>query len=410
MEIPLAISKAMDDQAENKVQERRLIRMPKDFREFYMFELYDYVSIRAVNSNKIIALQIAPAYKEDAENDSLSAYVSSEVFYLSRVTGIKDLKPGSRNVEMVQGITIGCDPELFLVDNDGNVVPASRFFRRFSNVGYDGPMMELRPLPSTNEEVVADNIMGLINKARNRLNSHTNIIGLDNKYILSGHNISMLSASSYKGGSAGFHIHFGLPTQLLGNHKYARKLLAAQMVKALDFYVGIPAIIPEGSEDYFRRTSIASAYGKPGNFILDCRTLEYRVPGGSLLRHPILTKGILGLGAAVIEDVVSRVKIITNDYTLLENMLPDKSLNTVYPNIPVPTEIYQTIVAPNTLAAEAKLDVIVNDVRHMVGYEARAKSIESFFEMIKSKFSNNIEVNWRNYYEGQQRSVDMYPS
>lgn len=406
MEIPLTISKTMDE--ESKLPERRLIRMPKEFRELFLFQLDDYISVRALDGGKIIALQIAPAYKEDVESDPLTAYVTSEVFNRSRVGDVKDVKTRTQNIEMVQGITIGCDPELFLLDRLGNVVPANRFFRRFSNVGYDGVMMELRPLPSTSESVVADNIMSLLRSARHTLNNTTNILGFDNRYVNSGKDVQMFGASAYKGTAAGFHVHFGLPAQLLGNHRYARKLLAAQMVKALDYYVGIPAIIPEGSEDYFRRTFIGSAYGKPGNFILDNRTLEYRVPGGSLLRHPVLTKGLLGLAAAVIEDVVSRVRILTEDYSLLETMLPDQSLKTVYPNIPVATEIYQTIVAPNAAGAEAKLNTIIEDVRQMVGYETRAESIEPFFRFIKFKFSNNIELNWRSYYEGQPGSLDMH--
>ena len=126
------------------------------------------------------------------------------------------------------------------------------------------------------------------------------------------------------------------------------------------------------------------------------------------MRHPILAEGILGLGAAVIEDVVSRVKKITEDYSFLETMLPDKSLTTVYPNIPQPTEIFQMIVSPNVGPAQERLGTIVNDVRQMVGYEARARSIEAYFKHINTKFSNDVEANWRNHYEGQQKSVDMY--
>jgi hypothetical protein len=253
-------------------------------------------------------------------------------------------------------------------------------------------------------------MMGLFNKARHVLNSTRNILGLNGKTVPSGQEVTMLAASAYKGTSAGFHLHFGLPLQLLGKHKHGRELLASQMVKALDFYVGIPAIIPEGNEDYFRRTFIASGYGKPGNFILDNRTLEYRVPGGSLLRHPVLTTGILGLGALVIEDVVSRVRAITKDYQLLESMLPDESLKAVYPNIPHASNIYQTIVSPQTTLAEGHLPTIINDVRQMVGYERRAASVEAYFESVKLRFSNNIEDNWRTHYERQPRSLDIFPT
>jgi len=407
MEIPLTVSETMDERGKLDINEHRVIRMPKDFRDDFMFDLNDFVSLRSADG-KVIALRILPAYKEDAEADGMSAYITSDAFIASRIIPTKDSKTRIQNVELVQGITLGCDPELFLVDAQGNMVHANRFFRRFANVGYDGPMLELRPMPSTKEEGVSANLMSLLNQARAHLNTFKNVNLINNIPIPKTDELRIVAASAYKSVAAGFHLHFGLPRQLLGGHKYMLKLLAGQMVKALDFYVGIPAIIPEGSEDFFRRTFVGSAYGKPGNFILDNRTLEYRLPGGTLMKHPILAQGILGLGAAVIEDVVSRVREATENYSFIETMLPDKSLKIIYPSIPTPPEIYQAIVSPNIRNAEAKLDVIINDVRKMVGYEARSQSIEAYFKHIKTKFSNDVECNWREYYAGQQRSVDLY--
>ncbi len=406
MDIPLTVSEAMDKKNNDKLSERRLIRMPEDFRNFYMIELHDYISIRSADKRNTIVLKVAPAYKEDVENDSLSAYVTSEVFEMSNIKGAKTTKR-SQDVEIVQGITLGCDPEAFLVNPQGNIVPANLFFRKYTSVGYDGIMIEFRPMPSLSEATVAENLMKLISGARNKLDS-TYKKSLVYRGIPPGKDIKLLAASSYRNTAAGFHLHFGLPSQLLGNHLHTRKMLAGQMVKALDFYVGIPAIIPEGVEDHFRRTFITSQYGKPGNYILDNRTLEYRVPGGSLLRHPVLTQGILGLGAIVIEDIVSRVKAVTNNYALLENMLPDESLKAVYPHLPTTTDIYKSIVNPNTAFAESKLKTIISDVRQMIGYESRKNSVENFFRFIKHNFSNDINYNWRKYYEGQSRPMDMY--
>lgn len=407
MQIPLTISKKMNENDEQEKAERRLIRMPEECRKKYCIEVGDYLSIRATQTGKVVALQVAPAYIIDAEFNPLTGYVTEEIFELLKVENIEE---EGREVDLVEGITLGCDPEFFIVDRTSSIVPASRFFRRWATVGYDGLMVEIRPLPSIDEYAVAHNIMGLFNQARDTLNGTKKILGLSGKFIETGRALLMLAASSHQGISAGFHLHFGLPSPLLGKYKIGRELLASQMVKALDFYVGIPAIIPEGENDCFRRTFIASTYGKPGNFILDDRTLEYRVPGGSLLRHPILTAGILGLGAIVIEDVVSRMRAITEGYQLLETMFPSESLNVVYPNIPSPGAIYQAVVCPNTALAEAYLPTIIKDVRQMVGYERRAKSVEAYFEAIKTPFSNNIEENWRNYYERQPRPLDIFPT
>jgi hypothetical protein len=406
MDIPLTVSEMMDKRNSDKLSERRLIRMPEDFRNLYMIELHDYISIRATDNKNTIVLKVAPAYKEDVENDSLSAYVTTEAFEMSNVKGIKTSKR-SQDVELVQGITLGCDPEAFLVDPRDNIIPANLFFRKYANVGYDGVMIEFRPMPSLSERTVAENLMKLITSARHKLDKAHNR-SLAYRGIPAGKYIKLLAASSHKNTAAGFHLHFGLPGQLLGNHLHTRKMLAGQMVKALDFYVGIPAIIPEGITDHFRRTFVTSQYGKPGNYILDNRTLEYRVPGGSLLRHPVLTEGILGLGAVVIEDIVSRIKTITNNYVLLESMLPDESLKAVYPHLPTAADIYKAIVNPNTAFAESKLDTIISDVRQMIGYESRKSSVENFFKFIRHSFSNDINYNWRKYYEGQSRPVDMY--
>jgi len=72
----------------------------------------------------------------------------------------------------------------------------------------------------------------------------------------------MLAASYYMGISAGFHIHFGLNPSILGSHRGPRANLLRQVVRALDYYVGIPATISEGQEDSTRRTAPYLEYGK----------------------------------------------------------------------------------------------------------------------------------------------------
>jgi len=312
------------------------------------------------------------------------------------------VEEGTQEVEVVEGITLGCDPEFFLTDEVGELIPAPLFFRRTGPLGYDGKMVEVRPAPSLSEEVVADNIMELINRARVSINARMSVTHLQKTTPSA--NIRMVSASTYRGEAAGFHIHFGLPAPLLGKYKFNQKELAKQIIKALDFYVGIPAIIPEGSEDSMRRTFPMSVYGKPGNFRLGNRTLEYRVPGGYLLRHPILTKGVMALGAVVVEDLVSRMRICTSEFTNLGVMIPNASLGLLYPNVPTLEVIYASIAVKNTTPAEAQMQTIMRDVRNMVGYSKREKAVEEFFRCITEKvsFHNNLEVNWREYYHARQ--------
>ncbi len=399
MHIPLKISEVMNEFSDSKKAEERKIRIPFDLREFYGYEINEFLNLKS-STGKIITLQVAPAYLKDVEQDSTLAYVTSRIFEALKIDGLEIYE---QEVDLVDGITLGCDPEFFLVDDADRVIYASQFFRRWGDVGHDGPMVEIRPLPSTSEVIVAENIMALINKARYIMNGRTNILSFNR--LINGADIKMLGASAHRGEAAGFHLHFGLPKPLLGAHKYNRKLLAAQIVKVLDFYVGIPSIILEGSEDCFRRTFVQSTYGKPGSFNLDNRTLEYRVPGGYLLRHPTFTMGLMALGAVVIEDTVSRIKRCTDDYTKLEEILSDGDLKLIYPNMPPASDIYRAIVTPSTAFAENNMPVIMDDVRQMIGYGRRSDLIEKFFSCIvnKEKFSNNIEQNWRNFYNEKQQ-------
>lgn len=403
MQIPLIVSDVMNN--EDK-EEGSVIRMPSDFRELYGFTLHEFITLKSI-SGKFVTLQILRAHKGDAESDSLSTYVIQEVYDILKV---KDSTEAIQEVEIVEGITLGCDPEFFLLDPSGYVINASNIFRKMADVGHDGSMVEIRPKPSTNENVVVNTMMGLINKARGQLNA---LNFIENRgQTFRPQDVRMIAASAYQGISAGFHLHFGLPTPLLGRYPFNKELLARKIIKVMDFYVGIPSIIPEGDVDYFRRVFPDSKYGKPGGFRLSNRTLEYRVPGGFLLRHPVLTKGILALGAVVVEDMVSRVKGPTEKFTNLDTMLPEETIKLLYPNIPHVDTIYRSIVSPNTIVARENLKIIIDDIRLMVGYTKRAQSVEGLFECLTSnnQFSNDIEANWRDYYARQQRQMDILPA
>jgi len=404
MNIPTRVSKSMDVLQEK--EERKLIRISRELRDFYQINVNQFLNLKS-KDGKIVTLRVAPAYKEDIEANPMIACVSSKIFEALKLENAVQ----SPEVELVKDITLGCDPEFFLVDDLGRLMYASTFFRKWGDVGYDGPMAEIRPLPSTGEEVLTDNIYALLSKARYTINGHRLVNSFGRN--IPGHAVRMVAASAYMNEAAGFHLHFGLPKPLLGPHKYNRKLLAGQVVKALDFYVGIPSIILEGEMDSFRRSFVSGSYGKPGAFRLDNRTLEYRVPGGYLLRHPILTKGLLGLGAIVVEDVISRIKAITNNFKDLDEMIADEDIRMVYPNIPPAAEIYRSMVTKSTVFAERHMEIIVNDIREMMGYDKRVKSVEEFLNCIltRREYGNLIEVNWRSYYnEERQRSLAVFPT
>lgn len=369
--------------------ENRLVRVPQELRDRSNLREGEFINLRT-KEGKVVTLKVSLAYVQDAEADPLSAYVSKEIFDLLYLEEYE--KKYEQNIEVIDNITLGCDPEFFLVDKtDGKTVPAYRLFRKFGQVGHDGIMMEIRPLPSTNEFVVADNIFRLIKKARNMIDTNNKI---------DSENIIMKAASYHNGSSAGFHLHFGLPYRILGRGASVKGNFQRQIVRALDYYVGIPSVMPEGQEDYMRRTAHHITYGKPGEMRIDNRTLEYRVPGGSLMRHPILTVGILGLGAMVIEDVVSRTKVGTEAFSDLSAVSTPEGLKQIYPNIPDVFEMIKIVCSKDLTLARKHIDVIMHDISQMVGYEKRKNSIRLFFKSIceNTRFGYDIEKNWNDYY------------
>jgi len=130
MHIPLKVSNTMKG---SRKLEGRKIRIPLDLREFYGYEVNEFLNLKS-RAGRIITLQVAPAYLKDAEKDPALAYVTEEVFSALKVDGLEIY---DQEVDLVDGITLGCDPEFFLVDNQDRIVWGSHFFRKWGDVGYD---------------------------------------------------------------------------------------------------------------------------------------------------------------------------------------------------------------------------------------------------------------------------------
>lgn len=395
MNIPVKPSEKMDSCImTGKMNERKLIRMPKKFREMIEHDIGEFVYARAEDGS-IITLMVENAYTEDVENDDMYAYVATEIHNL-----IVGKSSNDADIEPVQGITLGCDPELILVDTQGFVIPASKFLKKWTPVGYDGLLLELRPLPSTDENTVAHNLFKLMSQMRPTIPKEIKTIAVSAYHATAKVTPKFNQAVKL---TAGFHLHYGLPKELLG---YPKRFIADQIVKALDYYVGIPAMIPEGYDDSYRRSVPYVEYGKPGTYRIDDRTLEYRVPGGILMRHPIWAAGLIGLGAAVIEDLVSRIKHTTEDFSDLAAAGSDEAIRYLYPNLPPAMEIFRCICSPTADFAKAHLNHIYSDVEKMIGYTARAVSINNFFNTLENTYSLNVEENWWRHY-GQRQSGQM---
>lgn len=390
MKVPIKISKTMDSESSwNEYYENRVVRVPLWCRDKYGVNLGDFHTFREKDGS-IMILQIAEALLEDLKENSLSLYVTSAVF--ERLC-IYDNKV---EVERVSNITLGCDPEFFLIDRaTGNTVMANRFVPKQGMVGHDGMLMEIRPYPSTDENVLTNNINILLKRCRAIIDS-----------TAEGKNIVMVGASCWKGLTAGFHLHYGLPGALLGRMNETMRL----MTTVADYYVGIPSIIPEGNEDCYRRVVPGLAYGKPGGYRIDKRTFEFRLPGGSCLRHPVLTRGLIALGAIVVEDFVSRLSAGTDRFISLRKVSTFNTIEELYPNIANAKDIHSTICNIDIAPARNALKSIITDVRNMIGYKDRASSVEPFFDCItnETKFSYNIEDNWGGFNNEEQQKQMVF--
>lgn len=389
MKIKINPSSTMDKIKEtNPYLEDRVIRIPLENRNILGIEIGSFISFKGKKKDTV-TLQVINAFYEDMIEDPSVAYVSSDTFERIDVRS----KVNTVDIELIDGITLGCDPEIFLINKTTRkIVKANKFFRRWTQVGFDGDMLEIRPSPSIDELVLLDNIYNLILSARDTLNNSD-----------SGRNCLMLGVSHYETFTAGFHLHFGLPNAILGRRPGVR-LLAMQIVNALDYYVGIPSIIPEGHLDSYRRTIQYLDYGKPGNFRLDYRTLEYRVPGGYLMRHPILTLGLISIGALVVEDIISRIKLCTNSFANIDKITTHEDIAEIYPHILDTNDLWATICSTDTNKANECLETIELDFEKMIGWKKRELYIKRFLSCIRNKttFTENIEDNWRNFYNEEQ--------
>jgi len=173
------------------------------------------------------------------------------------------------------------------------------------------------------------------------------------------------------------------------------------VVDILDYYVGIPAVLPEGNEDFYRRSRRFSSYGNPGDCRIDGMTLEYRVPGGHLLRHPILTSGILSIGIVVMKDILSRLQVYTDGFKKSVQFREYKDLRNLYPNLPDIADVRGSIVSEDISKPMMYIDTILHDISMMIGFKENQEQIINYFDYIlnythkKVKFDENLELNWR---------------
>ena len=347
--------------------EDKLIRMPEGLRNILKVDLGSIITIKGT------PLQINKVFKEERIKDDLRAFVSENV--------LKKLGIENYQLSVDKHITLGCDPELFLVDRKTNRLYNPGFLvKKTGQVGYDGMLAELRPDPSVEPKEVVKNLYNLIKELGN-------ILG--NKKL---NHVRMLARSSGWGQFAGFHVHLGIPKKLLdpGMPNYIKILRV--IVKSLDYYVGTMAVLVEG-KDFLRRCNPIIAYGKVGDFRVDNRTLEYRVPGGVMLKHPQITEGLLSATSLVAHDVIERIRIFTNDFM---DHVDDESklVQYIYPNLIDTEHMFPLLCVPDICKAEKEYETIKSDLKRMINYSYYEESLDCFNNLIQKEIAEDIWQNW----------------
>jgi len=383
MEIRIRISTLMESKKSLLGSiEDRLVRIPQKMREQLGLKTGLFLSLKGKVGD--VYLQVANAYSADAMADAECLYVSDSTHSLLDLKGLSSLAPA-------RDILIGCDPEFYLVDkNTGKTVSASNFFSHAGEVGSDCGLGELRPRPNYDPSIVTASINTLLKHVKYRI---------DNRGIMRDRNLYICAASHRNNVSAGFHVHFGLPEVLLRGNPDTPWLMS-NMVSILDYYVGILSIVPEGNEDNKRRSARFCKYGKPGDHRHDILTLEYRVPGGHLLRHPVLTGGLLAISNVVMKDMLSRLQNYSDNYRPGRVFRSYEELRNLYPRLPNREEVLVAITSETITNAQKHMGPILEDLGRMIGFKERKDAILPYLnyllEFMKGdrRYNEDISTNW----------------
>ena len=212
-------------------------------------------------------------------------------------------------------LVTSCDPEMFLEDAKGNIVPGFSVLppKKQPMVGFsgvfheDGFQAELSPEPrQCHEEVmlrVSQVMRDMVHHADCRAATATKIsdlnfvtltpeqlaqgtdaqvaLGCDSSENVWGHpNFVVDNSRKFPHRMAGGHLHFGTPASAPWLHKRAERIITA-----MDVFCGVPSVALFAGLDDTRRREY---YGRAGEFRFQKHGLEYRVLSNSWLRHPAL--------------------------------------------------------------------------------------------------------------------------
>jgi len=344
-------------------KKNRLIRMSRRTAECLGLERGDLVDL---GGNKVYVL---PQPNGAPLVDGVG-YVSKDILSLLPEEE-SSITPVSSN-----NMTIGCDPEFLLVDGYGRVKDARVEIGNERALGSDGFLGELRPSPATDARGLLLNLHSLIT----RIPSKTEYRPVAHSY--------------YKGYMSGFHIHLGLPGALSSCVSKKSVAFVRNLVSVLDYYVGLPAMLLDNDDK--RRLSCCE-YGRPGDFKITECTVEYRTPGGFLLRHPWYTRSLLETAHLVASDILGRYFLITKAWTRLDKISSYDMVRDMY-SVPTKKEVNFLITNRNRKAALDELPEIKSKLSKIRSSRIRSYHFfRALFSPPDKDYSDGLLENWGPY-------------
>ncbi len=349
----------------------RCISLPQSLREEIGVLVGQFMQLRGT---KEVVLEIANTFSPL----QTCAYVSPEIF--ERIQG------GSIEFKILD-VTLGCDPEFFIIWGNRHIT-AANYLPFAGQIGSDGGLAELRPMYGRHEDQVVANLQNLIPKIPRCMKRSRWLSG----YPEDGNAFTYQAHSFYQGIPAGFHVHLGIPPEILNTHKSFNRAAMNHIVRCLDWYVSVPLMPLEVAH---QRRLGRSQYGQPGDYRPSNTTLEYRTPGGFYLRSPKLARGLLGLTLMITESIVSRMKVASNGFVNLHK-LTDADLHEIMP-LPPADKVKKTLKHSHVGIAMDELPRMYDQLMDLPTFKNHSGAVEKFFRAVRDGEQPGPDIlrNWK---------------
>ncbi|MCK5016156.1 MAG: hypothetical protein KAS32_03710 [Candidatus Peribacteraceae bacterium] len=222
-------------------------------------------------------------------------------------------------------ITIGADPEFFILSKKTKrLVEAYKLFTHEGQLGSDGDLAEIRPDYTLGPEQLTENIKHLIKSIPKRIPEY----------------LVPYASSWYAHRCSGFHVHLGMPIELLSFAAEQTDRFLKNLVTALDYFVGVPAAVLDDTD----KRRFSREYGRPSDYRISMRTIEYRTPGGFHLKSPAYTLSLLSTAFYVTETILKDAEETSGGWVDMNEIVQFKYLQNKY-DIPNKRDIQNVFLA-----------------------------------------------------------------